>query len=172
MISCSTILGKPFSFFSALTLILFLSGMATAAQTEGANTQEVLVAVQYVEDPSKMSLDAVVDGDIQDIVSHQYSGDLQELKDFLIRPQQPLIIEIRSVSGFVAGQATPGEVTHASKVIKPGEAYLLSHAVPEGMPNLLVCAKTDSKRLCWAPSFSGVDGSLILAPGFILYGEK
>ncbi|MDL2313512.1 hypothetical protein LJC36_00860 [Desulfovibrio sp. OttesenSCG-928-C14] len=163
---------KTLHFFLALALILSLPCMALAAQAEGAGAQKALVAVQYVEDSSQMNLDAVVDGDIQDIVSHQYSGDLQDLKDFLIYPQQPLIIEICAVSGFADGQATPGEVTHTSKVIKAGEAYMLSHLVPEGMPNLLVCAKTDSKRLCWAPLFSGVDDSLILAPGFILYGGK
>ena len=46
--------------------------------------------------------------------------------------------------------------------MRKGEGCRLTMLVSETMPNLMVCAN----HRCWAPAYSGMDGSLILADGF------
>ena len=117
--------------------------------------------------------DAVAGGDVQDATSLQlFGGTLQDLTLFLLWPQEPLVIEICQVSGFEKGHPIPGDVAARSEVITPGNAYMFGHTIPEGMPNLLACAKTKTQRLCWAPAFSGKDNSLMLSPGFGLHRKS
>lgn len=61
----------------------------------------------------------------------------------------------------------PGEVL--SKIsLKEGESSLLKALIPEGVPNLMVCAD----EVCWTPGFSGEDGSLIVSAGFEKYSPN
>ena len=173
MFFCTTIQKQAMCFLCAAALCLSLSGRAQAGQTETAGGEVPLVAVQYVDKTVKIDWDAVVAGDIQDSVSYGlFGGKMSDLEEFLLRPRQPVIFEICRAGEMVDGNVPPGEIVAQSEVIQPGEIYIFSHNVPEGMPTLFVCAKTDAKRLCWAPAFSGEDGSLMVSPGFALYKQE
>lgn len=55
----------------------------------------------------------------------------------------------------------PGEIL--SKIsLKERESCLFKALIPEGVPNLMVCAD----EVCWTPGFSGEDGSLVVSAGF------
>ena len=83
-----------------------------------------------------------------------------------------LALQFFSVSGFSEqGVPLPGDIVSAFFVGK-GEAYLLRHHVPEGMPNLIVCARDEKDTACWGPRFRGVDGSVELDPGFVLFTKN
>ena len=56
---------------------------------------------------------------------------------------------------------TPGEILRKI-ALKKGEACRVRFLVPEGMPQIMVCADDT----CGTPEFSGMDGSLLLGPGF------
>ena len=153
-----------------LCLAVSLSGRPGQA---GEVDDPTLIAVQLMGDAEEIDWDRVAGGDIHDSVSLRlFGGTMQDLTFFLLWPQESVTVEICRVGDFAAGQPIPGEVVGAGKAVLPGESYIFSHVIPEGMPNLLVCARTESKRLCWAPAFSGVDGSLMFSPGFVPYVKK
>ena len=56
----------------------------------------------------------------------------------------------------------PGEIIRKI-VLKEGEACRVRFLVPEGIPVIMICADA----ICVTPAFSGMDGSLILGPGFV-----
>lgn len=47
--------------------------------------------------------------------------------------------------------------------LKEGETCRVRFMVPEGIPHIMICADD----ICGSPTFSGMDGSLVLGPGFI-----
>ena len=63
-----------------------------------------------------------------------------------------------------------GKEVFASAVLQENEAFLYSTIFPEGMPNLAVAVSTvdGKKSYAWFPRYSGVDGSIIIADGFVV----
>lgn len=87
---------------------------------------------------------------------------------FQLRANEDLILSFRKVVLNEENYTTsPGEVL--SKIsLKEGESCLLTVLISEGMPNLMICAN----EVCWEPSFSGEDGSLIVSAGFEKYSPN
>ena len=133
-----------------------------------------LVSVEYIGiNPAVASMDAgtpFIFGDAsQSLSSARFGGDPAFENAFLLRPNTALTLEFLTVEDFSAqGVPLPGE-TLAKQQIKKGDVYLFRHHVPEGMPNLMVCAAGGQARHCWTPLFSGKDGSVELDPGFIVF---
>ena len=89
-----------------------------------------------------------------------------------IKSCKDLTLEFCAVEGFTEqGKLIPGE-TLATHSLQTGEVYLFGHLVPEGVPNLLVCARDGQNLLCLAPRFSGQDDSVLLEPGFVLFKKN
>ena len=52
---------------------------------------------------------------------------------------------------------------------EPGNALCFSYITPEGMPSRIVVCREGFKIIsAWVPQFSGMDGSLVTTPEFIL----
>ena len=148
------------SVFTAVAFIVCVAVFAFSTQFAAAEVKiEPLVSVEYIGvNPAVESIDAdapSISGDIHD-----------SLTSSKLRSQKDLILEFFTVGDFTAqGRPTPGELL-GKYSLKNGDVYLFRHHVPEGMPNLIVCARAGKTFSCWVPRFSGVDGSVELDPGF------
>ncbi len=159
--------------FSAATFIACFATFVLSAQiTFAASGNAPLVSVEYVGvNPAVESINVdapSISGDTQESLSSAKLGGDRTLENaFLLRSQKALALKFYTVGDFTA-QGTPalGDLL-AEHQLQKGEVYLFRHLVPEGMPNLLVCAQDETEQLCWTPRFSGVDGSVELDPGFI-----
>ena len=89
---------------------------------------------------------------------------------FTLKAKVPLTLILKDMAyDEKLGNITPVRIRETRR-LKPGGSYIFSHLIPEGIPDLSICAQTGSSpetELCWTPSFSGEDGHLILAPGFV-----
>ncbi|MDY0275373.1 MAG: hypothetical protein RBR42_08040 [Desulfomicrobium sp.] len=160
-----------------LMLLFFfaLSSPAFSSQEALNEDRAALISVQYIGvdldmetitqllDPSESLL-----GDVTQSLSFQIHGSEKTLENcFLLRPQQPVLLEFFTVDGFSdQGIPLPGQLLAEHK-LQVGDVFLFRHLVPEGMPNLLLCAQDETGRYYWHPRFSGMDGSLELNQGFI-----
>ena len=156
-------------------LIFVFHVMAVAPQSAlGANEPAALVSVEYIGvNPAIESINAettFIFGDAKrSLSSIKLGGDPAHENAFLLRPKTALTLEFLTVGDFSPqGVPLPGE-SLAKLALNKGDVYLFRHHVPEGMPNLIVCAARDQERRCWIPRFSGVDGSAELDPGFIVF---
>ena len=86
--------------------------------------------------------------------------------DFTLRAERPLTIVQRAITGVNdEGKFTYGSST--SSAMKRGDTQKLNACMTEGIPALEICAKPEGgQEQCWAPAYSGEDGSLVLASGF------
>ena len=161
------------AFALGLCIILFSTRFGVAA-TIATEEPSAMVSVQYIGvNPAVESIDAdtpFIHGDVaKSLSSAKLGGDPASENAFLLRTKKSLKLEFVMVEGFSQqGQPIPGDLLD-SVTLEKGVVYLFRHHVPEGMPNLLVCAKDEIARLCWTPRFSGVDGSVELDPGFVLF---
>ena len=115
---------------------------------------------------------AIKNSDQYFLINTLDSDDAAAADGFLLQAHQDLTLEFHAIDDFSPqGEAILGEEL-AAYPLQSGEVFCLRHLVSEGMPNLLVCAKTSADTWCWAPRFSGLDGSLELDPGFILQQEE
>jgi hypothetical protein len=142
--------------FPALILVEHL-GVNIAAESIDAGTGEIC-------------------GDVaQSLSSAKLGGDPALENAFLLRLQTAITLEFFTVEGISEqGVPIPGE-SLAKYGLQAGDVYLFKHHVPEGMPNLIVCAVTQrgqERRSCWTPRFSGIDGSLELDPGFGRFSKR
>lgn len=160
------------SVFTAVAFIVCVAVFAFSTQFAAAEVKiEPLVSVEYIGvNPAVESIDAdapSISGDIHDsLTSSKLGGDRTSESAFLLRSQKDLILEFFTVGDFTAqGRPTPDELL-GKYSLKNGDVYLFRHHVPEGMPNLIVCARAGKTFSCWVPRFSGVDGSVELDPGF------
>lgn len=85
--------------------------------------------------------------------------------DFSLRAERELTLEQRTITGYNDG-FTYGKRT--SSAMKRGDTQTLNVCISEGIPALEICAKAGGQEKCWTPTYSGEDGSLVLAPGFAL----
>lgn len=85
--------------------------------------------------------------------------------DFSLRAERALTLEQRTITGYNDG-FTYGKRT--SSAMKRGDTQTLNVCISEGIPALEICAKAGGQEKCWTPTYSGEDGSLVLAPGFAL----
>lgn len=161
--------------FLAATFIICFAAFALSAQFAfAANGNASLVSVEYIGvNPNVESITThapSISGDTQESLSSARLGGDRTLESaFLLRSQKALVLKFYTAGDFTAqGIPAPGDIL-AEHQLQKGEIYLFRHLVPEGMPNLLVCAQDETERLCWIPRFSGVDGSVELDPGFILF---
>jgi len=140
----------------------------------GGSDPAALVSVEHIGvNPAIESIDAntpFIFGDAaQSLSSTTFGGDPSQEDAFLLRPQTALILEFVAVGNFSAqGKPLPG-ASLAKQALNKGDVYLFRHHVPEGMPNLMVCAVGGQMRHCWTPRFSGKDGSVEPDPGFIVF---
>ena len=143
-----TIFKWAVTFLCVSVFCLSLSIVTLARSPEKANTEESPVAIQYINGTLKIGWNVVAAGNIHDFISlNLFGGNLRALYFLLLWPKSPLTIEICRVCGLMNGKATPGKIMAESQTIKPGEAYIFGHHLPEGIPNLLVCARTDAKKI-------------------------
>ena len=156
-------------------LIFVLHVLAVSPQCAlGEGEPAALVSVEHIGvNPAVESIDAetpFIFGDAkQSLSSTKFGGDPAYEDAFLLRPEIALTLEFLTVEGFSEqGAPLPGE-PFAKQELNKGDVYLFRHQVPEGMPNLIVCAARDQERYCWVPRFSGIDGSVELDPGFIVF---
>ena len=168
---------KSVAVLAVAALACFASLVLFAPPASAAGDPDPLISVEYIGvNPALESIDSgspEFSGDImQSLSSAKLGSDPADESAFLLRLQKNLALEFCTVSGFSAqGRPLPGE-SLAKYSLPEGEVYLFRHHVPEGMPNLLVCARAGAERLCWAPRFSGMDGSVELDPGFILFEKN
>ena len=89
---------------------------------------------------------------------------------FTLKAKVPLTLSLKDMAfDEKRGDIAPVRIRE-TRQMKAGETYTFSQMVPEGIPDLSVCARAESgpeTELCWTPFFSGEDGHLILAPGFV-----
>lgn len=92
---------------------------------------------------------------------------------FTLEAKTPLTLNLKELEfNEKTSTVDPARITF-SRRLGTGETYSFSHLVPEGIPNLTVCATAESgpeanRELCWIPFFSGEDGSLMMDAGFRL----
>ena len=157
--------------FLATAFAIFLAVLIFSLPVWAAGAREPLIRVKHlginpVEELLKEHATFIV-AEGNPLKSERSAADV-----FLLWPERPLALQFFSVSGFSEqGVPLPGDIVSAFFVGK-GEAYLLRHHVPEGMPNLIVCARDEKDTACWVPRFSGVDGSVELDPGFVLFTKN
>lgn len=157
--------------FSATAFAVFLAVLIFSLPVWAAGETALLIRVKHlginpVEGSIKEHATFIV-AEGNPLESERSAADV-----FLLWPERPLALQFFSVSGFSEqGVPLPGDIVSAFFVGK-GEAYLLRHHVPEGMPNLIVCARDEKDTACWVPRFSGVDGSVELDPGFVLFTKN
>lgn len=161
------------SLFLTCLLWFGISGQSMAA----TDTGEPLLSVEDLGlDPD---LEAITKdnpsliGDTQKSLSSIHFGnDTTAENIFLLRAQKTLVLKFYAVGDYTAqGQPIPGELL-AEHLLQQGDAYLFRHLVPEGMPNMVICAQDEISKKCWIPRFSGLDGTLELDPGFVLFNEN
>ena len=87
--------------------------------------------------------------------------DEQGCTTFELVAQKPLLMEFYSVGMTDDGNIVPDKRQQRIE-LKENEGCQLTMLVSETLPNFMICAD----HLCWAPAYSGMDGSLILAGGF------
>ena len=107
------------------------------------------------------------------LVEVQHAPSAEGQTRFTLEAKTPLTLNLKEVA-FNEKTSTldPVRVTF-SRHLRAGETYTFSHLVPEGIPDLTVCATAESgpaaqQELCWTPFFSGKDGSLMMDAGFRL----
>ena len=92
---------------------------------------------------------------------------------FTLEAKTPLTLNLKELEfNEKTSTVNPARITF-SRRLGTGETYSFSHLVPEGIPNLTVCATAESgtemnRELCWIPFFSGEDGRLLMDAGFRL----
>ena len=90
---------------------------------------------------------------------------------FTLTAKQPLTLAFKELVFNEKTDDVEPTRTLSTRRLRAGESETFSHLVPEGAPNLRVCATAASgpeakRERCWTPFFSGEDGSLILDEGF------
>jgi hypothetical protein len=168
---------KGHIFLSAACIACFAMLAACAPPALAASKVAPLVSVEHLGvNPAVASIYAKVPrlfGDVgPSLSSSVLHGDPASEDAFLLRPQTALNLEFFTVENLSAqGHPLPGR-SLIKRALNKGDVYLFRHHVPEGMPNLMVCAARERERHCWIPRFGGMDGdSLYLAPGFILFAN-
>ena len=166
---------KSHIFLSAAVIVCCAMLVAYALPALAASKAAPLVSVEHLGvNPAIASIYAKVPrlfGDVgPSLSSSVLHGDPASEDAFLLRPQTALTLEFFTVENLSAqGHPLPGRLL-IKRVLNKGDAYLFRHHVPEGMPNLMVCAVREQERRCWIPRFSSMDGgSLYMDPGFILF---
>jgi len=174
---------KSHVFLSAVCIACCAMFVACALPALAASTVAPLVSVEYLGvNPAVASIYAKVPrlfGDVgPSLSSSVLHGDPASEDAFLLRPQTTLTLEFLTVEKLSAqGHPLPGRPL-IKRTLNKGDVYLFRHHVPEGMPNLMVCAVREREarplreRRCWIPRFSGMDGgTLYMDPGFILFSK-
>lgn len=148
----------------------------TASPVLAAKKVATLVSVEYVgniqdvEWAKNLSSPNII-GDVspQSLSSKLFGSDPAHESMFILRASKALSLEIFTVEDIADnGKPIQGKLVGKFALPANGE-YLLRHQVPEGMPNLLICAQNAATRHCWYPRFSGVDGLVEMDPGFVRY---
>ena len=91
----------------------------------------------------------------------------------LISPKAKTRLEIFELKMGEDSKFVFGKLLNSVDMQQENAAFVLRHRVSEGIPNLAVCFRgSEAERTCWVPRYEGVNGALVLDPGFYPVRDK